>query len=607
MRKTAIFLLLLTLLFALSACDQEQLDVSSSSDPTSSQTNPTFNKPTIECQTHEFTEDPLVCSVCGIDYFSATLEFTLSDTGDSYIVSDVGTCAASEIVIPATYKGLSVTQIGECAFGRDIFNLDKHSSRHNITQVTIPSSVQIIGYNAFHDCRSLKKVIDAGGVTVIDRAAFHDCKALESITLPETLTTIGDFAFDGTTALKAIDIPRGVTSIGVFALANSGITRLELSMDAATIEGYLVRECDSLEEIRISGGITEIPEYFAANCDSLKTVELGENIIGIGQYAFERCTALKNIQLGSKLESIGQYVFLGCTSLQTISLPNSLKHLSGGVFYNCPIETIEIPNKLESVDELQSFIKCDRLKYHEYKGMGYVGSQQNPYMILVCQLDPTVKHVEVHKNTRFIQDGMLLNTEVTSLTLGESVEMFPITKILKARKESDRMIKVDVVPESKNFHMVNGCLIETASKTLVMAFENFAIPDDGSVTAIGNMAFACVSCPKTLIIPDAIESIGINAFLDCTGLEQFVIGRGVKEIGHDAFWTSGDFSVFYMGSAEDWKELEELTDGFFMNELLASSPRYYYSETTPTEEGNYWHYVDGKPTPWPVLLPTSEE
>ena len=164
------------------------------------------------------------------------------------------------------------------------------------------------------------------------------------------------------------------------------------------------------------------------------------------------------------------------------------------------------------------------------------------------------------------------------------------------------MLKVDVVPESKHFRMVNGCLIETASKTLVMAFENFVIPDDGSVTAIGNMAFACVSCPKTLIIPDAIESIGINAFLDCTGLEQFVIGRGVKEVGHDAFWTGGDFSVFYMGSAEDWKKLEELTDGFFMNELLASSPRYYYSETAPTEEGNFWHYVDGKPTPWEKVI-----
>ena len=605
MKKICMLCVILSVLFILCACDQ---NIAVSSNPLTSGSDPNSgNTPTIECQVHKFTDGSHICSVCGIDYFSATLEFALSETGDSYIVSDVGTCTASEIVIPSTYKGLPVTEIGESAFGIIVSGSNVHSSRRNITQVTIPSSVQIIGSYAFHDCRSLKTVIDASGVTAIGRLAFGDCRALESITLPETLTTIGDFAFSGAEALKTIDIPRGVTSIGVYALANTGITRLELCLDAATIEGYLVRECDFLEEIRISGGITEIPEYFAANCDLLKTVELGENITSIGQYAFQRCEALKNIHLGSKLESIGQYVFFGCTSLQTVTLPKSLKHLGGMAFYNCPIETIEIPNKLESVDELRSFVKCDQLKYHEYKGMGYVGSQQNPYMILVCQLDPTVKHVEVHKNTRFIQDGMLLNTEVMSLTLGESVEIFPVKKILRERKDSDRMIKVDVVPESKHFYMVNGCLIETASKTLIMAFENAVIPDDGSVTAIGNMAFACLNCPKTLIIPDTVSSIGINAFIDCTGLDQFVFGGGVKEIGHDAFWTSGDFSVFYMGSVAQWVELEEATNGFYMNEPLAICPLYFYSETAPTEEGNYWHYVDGIPTPWPRILPHSKE
>jgi hypothetical protein len=53
-----------------------------------------------------------------------------------------------------------------------------------------------------------------------------------------------------------------------------------------------------------------------------------------------------------------------------------------------------------------------------------------------------------------------------------------------------------------------------------------------------------------------------------------------------------------MGSAEEWKALEELTNGFCSNEPLALSPRYSYSETAPTDEGNFWHYVDGKPTLW---------
>ena len=34
------------------------------------------------------------------------------------------------------------------------------------------------------------------------------------------------------------------------------------------------------------------------------------------------------------------------------------------------------------------------------------------------------------------------------------------------------------------------------------------------------------------------------------------------------------------------------------NSVLLSKTIYFYSEEQPTEPGNYWHYVDGIPTPW---------
>ncbi len=34
------------------------------------------------------------------------------------------------------------------------------------------------------------------------------------------------------------------------------------------------------------------------------------------------------------------------------------------------------------------------------------------------------------------------------------------------------------------------------------------------------------------------------------------------------------------------------------NNKLLNATRYYYSATAPTTSGNYWHYVNGKPTPW---------
>ena len=34
------------------------------------------------------------------------------------------------------------------------------------------------------------------------------------------------------------------------------------------------------------------------------------------------------------------------------------------------------------------------------------------------------------------------------------------------------------------------------------------------------------------------------------------------------------------------------------NDEIKNATIYFYSETPPTQPGNYWRYVDGVPTPW---------
>jgi hypothetical protein len=52
--------------------------------------------------------------------------------------------------------------------------------------------------------------------------------------------------------------------------------------------------------------------------------------------------------------------------------------------------------------------------------------------------------------------------------------------------------------------------------------------------------------------------------------------------------------VYYTGTAETWAGIEIGS----WNYELTGATLYYYSETAPTEAGNYWHYVDGVSTPW---------
>jgi hypothetical protein len=53
--------------------------------------------------------------------------------------------------------------------------------------------------------------------------------------------------------------------------------------------------------------------------------------------------------------------------------------------------------------------------------------------------------------------------------------------------------------------------------------------------------------------------------------------------------------VYYKGSEDDFVYIA--VDAFG-NKAFESATKYFYSEDQPTEEGNYWHYVDGVETIW---------
>ena len=79
-----------------------------------------------------------------------------------------------------------------------------------------------------------------------------------------------------------------------------------------------------------------------------------------------------------------------------------------------------------------------------------------------------------------------------------------------------------------------NCIIERASKTLVVGSKSGTIPTDGSVTSIGSSAFYSRGL-TSIAIPDSVTSIGSHAFYYCTGLTSVTIGSGVTSIAQSAF------------------------------------------------------------------------
>ena len=235
---------------------------------------------------HEFiNRQP--CTMCGIEYFTQSLDFTYDASLFGFVVS-VGNCTELDVVIPSKYDGRNVVAIGYEGF-----------QRSNITKVTIPESVTTIGGLAFDSCIYLEEVVFAGEsqLTTIGSAAFRACSSLTSITLPQTVSTVGSELFRDCKKLQQFTIPQSLT----------------------TVEHSMFLDCINLQTITIHAGVTSIDDYAFSFCQSLKDVifEQDSQLHTICQKAFFN-TGISEITIPASVARIEMFAFSNCPQLKSI-------------------------------------------------------------------------------------------------------------------------------------------------------------------------------------------------------------------------------------------------------------------------------------------------
>lgn len=143
---------------------------------------------------------------------------------------------------------------------------------------------------------------------------------------------------------------------------------------------------------------------------------------------------------------------------------------------------------------------------------------------------------------------------IKSVEIGSKVEFIGDNAFHKcAQIES-----IKVAPDNKKYHSEGNCLIETASKTLVLGCKNSVIPDDGSVTKIGLGAFRNCTGLNSLSVPDKVTDIDDYAFYCCTGLATVTFTDSLRFVGNKVFFNCTALrSVKYNGTAAEWKAVRK--------------------------------------------------
>ena len=97
---------------------------------------------------------------------------------------------------------------------------------------------------------------------------------------------------------------------------------------------------------------------------------------------------------------------------------------------------------------------------------------------------------------------------------------------------------------------------------------------------------------KVLNVPEGVTTIGFYTF-GGSDVECLILPSTLTEFYTPAISNCPLKQVFFRGT-------EEACPQGLLNqvETETSATIYFYSETEPTEEGNFWHYVDGKPVIW---------
>ena len=385
MKKIIALLLVILMIFALAACAGEETDEEEKDD-----------KPIK-------TESSVTTSV-------GTFEYGTNEEGDYEITK----------YVPASLKVVDVTLPKETADGRDIVGVGKEAFKAvlSVKSVTIPNTYVYVADYAFYGCDELAKVSMSDSVETIGKGAFQNCPKLAELTLSKGIKTVSVDAFNGCEKITAVDLSA-----------------------CETLEKGAFFGCTALTDVTLSDKLTYVSAYAFTGADNVVyTVENGAKYLGNKEnpYVALICASSLDIETCTVNDSttiIAERAFAYCSDLETVTLGKAVTVINGSCFENDP----EYDKKFGDAEIPQ--VKLTFNTYDEDTAGCYLGTEENPYMVLVYIIATNADDFKLHADTKIIADTAFEDSKIKDIAFDGTEEDW--NAIIKGENwADDRIINV---------------------------------------------------------------------------------------------------------------------------------------------------------------------
>ena len=337
----------------------------------------------------------------------------------------------------------------------------------------------------------------------------------------------------------------------------------------AEIEGHPVVYVDSsafydnqnITEINFGGDI-EIREKAFSHCNSLRSVNF-ENVTSVEERAFYGCENLREVR-SSKLERIGDCAFGSCENLETVEIEGENRNLLLGsdIFTMC--------ESLRKVVIRPSFYYLSGAPFLYCNGIEELYLSSYEYSGGASSMDVSQAQSLAYL---FADDGVYgPQSNLKTLHIGamdcipdyfcegfqnlESVTVDHLTTPVAGAYAFSRCGSLDVLNTPAltelGFRSFDGAGLKTFDGSALAAvgeeafagsgLESISFEGNQTLTEIAHSAFTGSVNLTSLVLPEKIESIGMNAFAECRSLRTVELPAGLKSIDIAAF--SGCSSLY---------------------------------------------------------------